>query len=120
MIGQRFAVAEPLIGGVVGDHFLVGGVGGAASLWRRIVGDDGDVGLERQGFERQRSQSEEISAEQLSIPVGGLEEGNAVLVAGQRVGCEFRKVVGAIPVGIHDEWITAKTQFLHIAEAVTV
>ena len=51
LAGQGLAVPIPLVGGVIGDDGVVGGVGRVASVRRGIVRDDRDVGLEREGFE---------------------------------------------------------------------
>ena len=51
LAGQGLAVPVPLVGGVIGEDGDVGGVGRGASVRRGIVGDDRDVGLEREGFE---------------------------------------------------------------------
>ena len=51
LAGQGLAIPIPLVGGVIGEDGSVGGVGRGASVRRGIVGDDGDVGLERERFE---------------------------------------------------------------------
>ena len=117
---QSPAIAIPLVGGVVGHHLLVGRVGRIAPLGRRIIRDDGDVGLQREGLQRQRTQSQQVAAEELAIPVGGQEQGHAGLVARQCIGRELRQVVGSVAVGVGHEGVAAEAQFLNVAETVTI